>query len=66
VIPATLPSPTRDWPLWWFARLETAVQRDDRRAAKEALRNLARLGIEVRFTLPPRAPSEPPEVPLGN
>jgi hypothetical protein len=50
---ATLPPPTRDWRLWWFARLETALQRDDRRAAKEALRNLARLGVEVRFTLPP-------------
>jgi hypothetical protein len=44
---------TRDWPLWWFARLETAFRRGDRHAAKEALRNLNRLGIEVRFTLPP-------------
>jgi hypothetical protein len=46
-------SPTRDWPLWWFARLESALERDDRLAAKEALRNLKRLGIEVSFTLPP-------------
>jgi hypothetical protein len=53
---ATSTSLTRDWPLWWFARLETAIDRDDRRAAKEALRNLARLGVEVRFTLPPRKP----------
>jgi hypothetical protein len=45
--------PPRDWPLLWFARLETAFRRGDRRAAKEALRNLNRLGIEVRFTLPP-------------
>jgi hypothetical protein len=44
---------TRDWPLWWFARLETAIQRSDRPAAREAMRNLDRLGIEVRFTLPP-------------
>jgi hypothetical protein len=51
--PATLPPPTRNRPLWWFARLETAVMRGDLRAAREALRNLARLGVEVRFTLPP-------------
>jgi hypothetical protein len=49
----TLPAPKRDWPLWWFARLESAIRQADRRAAKEALRNLARLGIEVRFTVPP-------------
>jgi hypothetical protein len=47
----TTPS-TRDWPLWWFARLESAIERGDRPAAREALRNLNRLGIEVRFTLP--------------
>jgi hypothetical protein len=44
---------TRDWPLWWFARLEAAIERGDRRAAAESLRQLDRLGIEVRFTLPP-------------
>jgi hypothetical protein len=46
--------PTRDWRLWWFARLEAAIKRGDRSALKEALRNLARLGVEVRFTLPLR------------
>jgi hypothetical protein len=51
--PATSPPPTRDWRLWWFARLETAIQRDDRPATREALRHLARLGVEIRFTLPP-------------
>jgi hypothetical protein len=56
--PAKSPPPTRDWPLWWFARLETAIRRDDRRAAKEALRNLGRLGVEIRFTLPPRPDKE--------
>jgi hypothetical protein len=50
--PATSPTPTRDWRLWWFAKLETALTRGDRRAAAESLRNLARLGVEVRFTLP--------------
>jgi hypothetical protein len=44
-----------DWPLWWFARLESALKRDDRSAAKEAIENLERLGIEVRFRLPPIA-----------
>jgi hypothetical protein len=39
--------------LWWYARLETALEREDHRAAREAMRNLARLGVEVRFTLPP-------------
>jgi hypothetical protein len=43
--------------LWWFSKLETALERGDRKAAREALRNLARLGVEVRFTLPP-CPSE--------
>lgn len=46
-------TPQRDWPLLWFARLETAFRRGDRRAAKEAMHNLNRLGIEVRFVLPP-------------
>jgi hypothetical protein len=54
-----MPTVTRDrvtdWRLWWFAKLESAIERGDNRAAKDALRNLERLGIEVRFTLPPRA-----------
>jgi hypothetical protein len=49
---ATSPS-TRDWRLWWFARLEAAIKRDDRQAVREALRNLERLGVEIRFILPP-------------
>jgi hypothetical protein len=58
-MPTTSPSdPTRDWRLWWYARLESAIERADRRAAKEALRNLARLGVEVRFTLPPSSGAE--------
>jgi hypothetical protein len=52
-VDASTNTPTRDWPLWWFARLEAAIKHNDRRAAKKALRNLQRLGIEVRFTLPP-------------
>jgi len=45
-------SQTRDWPLWWFARLENALERGDHAAARLALRNLDRLGIEIRFVLP--------------
>ncbi len=48
-----------DWPLWWFSRLESALQRGDQRTASVALRNLDRLGIEVRFKLPPQERREP-------
>jgi hypothetical protein len=47
-------TPPRDWPVIWFLRLETAYRRGDRPAAREALRQLARLGLEVRFILPPK------------
>ena len=46
-----------DWPLWWFAQLQAALGRGDTRAAANALRRLDRLGVEVRFRLPPRAPA---------
>jgi hypothetical protein len=48
------PTPDRvaDWPLWWFAQLEAALERGDDRAALAAVRKLERLGIEVRFRLP--------------
>ena len=49
---ATDTTPTTDWRLWWFAQLESAIERDDHQAAKNAIKNLERLGIEVRFTLP--------------
>jgi hypothetical protein len=52
------PERTRDWPLWHFARLEAALDRGDRRSADQALRDLERLGIEVRFRLP-RLPATP-------
>lgn len=51
--PATDTTATTHWPLWWFARLESAIERGDHRAAREAIKKLERLGIEVRFTLPP-------------
>ena len=41
-----------DWPLWWFARLEAAVERGDHSAAAEAQRELERLGVSVRYGSP--------------
>ncbi len=45
---------TVDWPLWWFARLEAAVERGDHVAAAEAQRQLERLGVDVRYGRPRR------------
>jgi hypothetical protein len=39
----------RDWPLWWFAALETAVERGDLQAAARAQRELKRLGVAVKY-----------------
>ncbi len=41
-----------DWPLYWFARLEKAVEAGDHQAAAEAQRNLARLGVHVNYGRP--------------
>jgi hypothetical protein len=46
-------TPITDWRLWWYASLEGALKRGDAAAARDALRHLERLGVEVRFTLPP-------------
>jgi hypothetical protein len=66
---ATSSPPTRDWRLWWYARLESTIKASDRQGIQEALRNLARLGVEVRFTLPPDLDQEkqarPPPAPEG-
>ena len=43
-----------DWPLWWFARLEAAVERGDHAGAAEAQRQLARLGVRVAYGRPRR------------
>ncbi len=48
---ASLSLPT-DWPLYWFARLEKAVEEGDHQAAAEAQRELARLGVRVSYGQP--------------
>jgi hypothetical protein len=48
----TAESQVIDWPLWWFARLEAAVERGDHEAAAEAQRELERLGVRVRYGRP--------------
>jgi hypothetical protein len=42
-------SQVRNWPLWWFARLEAAVERGDFAGAAGAQRELERLGVTVRY-----------------
>jgi hypothetical protein len=44
--------PVNDWPLYWFARLEKAVEQGDHQAAAEAQRHLARLGVRVKYGRP--------------
>jgi hypothetical protein len=44
--------PVVDWPLYWFARLEKAVEVGNHQAAAEAQRHLARLGVRVRYGRP--------------
>ncbi len=38
-----------DWPLWWFSRLESAIERGDYPTAARAQRELERLGVTVRY-----------------
>jgi hypothetical protein len=44
--------PVIDWPLYWFARLEKAVETGDHQVAAEAQRHLARLGVRVSYGRP--------------
>jgi hypothetical protein len=43
---------SKDWPLFWFARLEKAVEEGDHQAAAEAQRQLDRLGVKVNYGRP--------------
>lgn len=52
----TLP-PVADWPLYWFAEFERAIERGDLQAAADAQRQLARLGLQVNIDLG-RAPRQ--------
>jgi hypothetical protein len=51
-MPATIRDRTIDWPLWWFAALERAVELGDHAAAAEAQRELERLGVRVNYGHP--------------
>ena len=46
---ATAENEYRDSPVFWFVRLEKAREREDHERAAEAIRELRRLGVEVRF-----------------
>jgi hypothetical protein len=50
--------PVTDWPLYWFARLEKAVEAGDHQTAAEAQRELARLGVRVNYGRPRRPGQE--------
>jgi hypothetical protein len=47
-----LSSPPTDWPMYWFAQLEKAVECGDHQAAAEAQRQLERLGVRVAYGRP--------------
>jgi hypothetical protein len=49
---ATKQKKTIDWPVWWFVRLEAAVEKGDHIAAAEAQRQLDRLGVRVAYGIP--------------
>jgi hypothetical protein len=44
--------PVTDLPIYWFARLEKAVEEGDHQAAAAAQRELRRLGVRVSYGLP--------------
>jgi hypothetical protein len=46
------PVDIRDWPLWWFARLEAALERGDFQTAAQAQQELVRLGVRVHYSFP--------------
>jgi hypothetical protein len=43
------PTPVEDMPVYWFARLDRAVEEGDHPAAALAQRQLERLGVTVRY-----------------
>jgi len=47
----------RDMPLYWFAKLQRAVEEGDFEGAAESQRELARLGVRVAYGRP--SPDQP-------
>jgi hypothetical protein len=45
-------SPVTDLPLYWFAKLERAVEEGDHQAAAKAQLELQRLGVRVAYGRP--------------
>ena len=41
-------TPGPDWPTWWFARLERAIQERDETEANRCRQELRRLGYDVK------------------
>ncbi len=39
----------RDSPVFWFVRLDNAREHEDHEKAAEAIRELRRLGVDIRF-----------------
>ena len=54
---ASQTTPT-DWPIYWFAVLEKAVEKGDHQIAAQAQRELARLGVRVSYGRRPTPRSE--------
>ena len=46
-------APASDWPLYWFAELERAVDQNEWAAAETARQELERLGVTVTYRLRP-------------
>jgi hypothetical protein len=52
--PQKPPPDAEQWPLYWFAQLEKAIDCGDYEQAAECLRRLRSLGVEVRYLPPAR------------
>jgi hypothetical protein len=44
--------PVFDWPLYWFAKLEKAVESGNHQDAAQAQQHLERLGVRVNYGRP--------------
>ena len=56
-MPPVSTPPERE-PVYWFVLAERAIHRGDHEAARRAIEQLARLGVEMRYVWPPRRESE--------